>query len=197
VAWEGRLYSNVRDVMIPEKERNIISVQTKRIIDWLLMPDGHFGKNPVQARNELVIRSLREAVYNLDKKLGADMNKWQYGQVNYKHVLLKHPLSNAVKDDVKKLLEVGPAPRGGSGHTVNATGGGDNQTHGASFKIIMDVANWDYTLGTNTPGQSGNVNSPNYRNLFDIWVSDQYFPVFYSRPKIESVKAETIILNPK
>ncbi len=196
-AWEGRLYSNVRDVMIPEKERGIVSVQTKRIIDWLLMPDGHFGKNPVQARNELVIKSLREAIYNLDKKLGPDRTKWQYGQVNYKHVLIKHPLSNAVKEDVKKLLEVGPAPRGGSGHTVNSTGGGDNQTHGASFRIIVDTGDWDHSVGTNTPGQSGNPNHPHYRNLFDIWVNDQYFPVFYSRNKVESVKAEMILLQPK
>ncbi len=197
VAWEGRLYSNVRDVIVPEKERGLVTIQTKRIVDWLLLPDGHFGKNPMKSRDELVIKSLREAIYNLNIKLGTDMNKWQYGQVNYKHVLIKHQLSNAVKEDVRKLLDVGPAPRGGSGHTVNSTGGGDNQTSGASFRMIMDLADWDYTLGTNTPGQSGNANHPNYRNLFDIWVNDQYFPVFYSRPKVESVKAETIILQPK
>lgn len=196
-AWEGRLYSNVRDLTATEKERGLLTFQTKRIIDWLLLPDGRFGKDPVKGRNELVLKSLREAIYNLDKKLGTDRTKWQYGQLDYKHVLIKHQLSNAVKDDVRKKLDVGPAPRGGNGHTVNATGGGDNQTHGASFRIIMDLVNWDHALGTNTPGQSGNPDNPNYRNLFDIWVNDQYFPVFYTRPKVESVKAETIILNPK
>lgn len=196
-AWEGRLYSNVRDLTIPEKDRGLIALQTKRIIDWLLLPDGRFGKNPVQGRNDLVIKSLKEAIYNLDKKLGPDRSKWQYGQDNYKHVTIKHVLSNAVKEDVKKLLDVGPAPRGGNGHTVNATGGGDNQTHGASFRIIVDTGDWDRTVGTNTPGQSGDPNNPNYRNLFNIWVNDQYFPVFYSREKVESVKAMVFLLNPK
>ena len=195
--WQNRLYSNVSALSVPKGAKDLVSLQTMKIIEWLILPDGRFGAQPVKARNELLLKSMKEAIYNLEKKLGKDMNAWQYGQLNYKHVLIKHPLSNAVKENVRKTLDVGPAPRGGYGHTVNNTGGRDNQTHGASFRMIVDTGDWDRTLGTNNPGQSGDPQSPHYNDLFEIWVNDQYFPVFYSRKKIESVREGIIILNPK
>lgn len=196
-AWEGRLYNNVRELHTTAKERDVASIPTWRIIEWLLLPSGNFGDEPVQARNEVLVKSLKEAVYNLEKKLGKDMNQWQYGQLDYKHVIIRHPLSNAVKEDVRQKLDVGPAPRGGYSFTINNTGGRDNQTHGASFKIIVDTGNWDHALGTNTPGQAGDPDDPHYRNLFDIWVNDQYFPVFYSREKVESVRDRVLNLSPR
>lgn len=196
-AWEGRLYNNVKSQVVPKAENDLASVPTMRIIEWLVFPDGHFGKNPIQTRNDMLVKSLKETVYNLGQKFGKDMSKWNYGQVDYKHVLIKHPLSNAVKEDLRKTLDVGPAPRGGYSFTVNSTGGRDNQTAGASFRMIVDTGDWDRTLGTNSPGQAGDPKDPHYRNLFDIWVNDQYFPVFYSRKKVESVKEEMILLQPK
>lgn len=195
--WESRLYNNVRNIYTTEKEQDLTSIPTWRIIEWLLLPDNKYGENPVQDRNQILLKSLKETVFNLSKKLGKDMSQWQYGQENYKHVTLRHPLSNAVKEDVRKKLDVGPAPRGGYSFTVNSTGGRDNQTHGASFKIIVDTGDWDRALGTNTPGQAGDPDDPHYRNLFDIWVNDQYFPVFYSRKKVESVQDRILQLNPK
>ncbi len=195
--WQNRLYSNVSALILPKGANNVVSVQTMKIIEWLLLPDGRFGSKPVQARNDVLVKSMREALYNLERKLGKDMNTWQYGQLNYKHILIKHPLSNVVKEDVRKTLDVGPAPRGGYGHTVNNTGGRDNQTHGASFRLIVDTSDWDRTLGTNTPGQSGDPRSPHYRDLFEIWANDQFFPVFYTRPKVELVRESTLVLQPK
>ncbi len=196
-AWQDRLYSNVKALYVPKEHTDLVSPPTLRIIEWLIFPDGRFGQQPVQARNELLVKSLKEAVYNLGQKLGKDIAKWQYGQLSYKHVLIKHPLSNVVKEDVRKILDVGPAPRGGYGFTVNQTGGRDNQTSGASFRLIVDTGDWDKTLGTNTPGQSGDPKSPHYRDLFDLWVKDQFFPVFYSRRKVEMVREVTLQLQPR
>jgi penicillin amidase len=195
--WQNRLYSNVSALILPKGANNVVSVQTMKIIEWLLLPDGRFGNKPLQARNDVLVKSMREALYNLERKLGKDMNTWQYGQLNYKHILIKHPLSNVVKEDVRRTLDIGPAPRGGYGHTVNNTGGRDNQTHGASFRLIVDTSDWDRTLGTNTPGQSGDPRSPHYRDLFEIWANDQFFPVFYTRPKVELVRESTLVLQPR
>ena len=105
-------------------------------------------------------------------------------------------MSNAVSPDMKSKFEVGPAPRGGNSFTPNNTSSNDNQSHGASFRMIVDTGDWDACLGTNSPGQSGDPDHPHYRNLFEIWANDQFFPVFYSREKVESVKAEVLILKP-
>ena len=70
------------------------------------------------------------------------------------------------------------------------------QSSGASFRMIVNTGDWDSTLGTNTPGQSGDPESPFYSNLFEDWAKDEYFPVYFSKEKIKSVTYKKIILTP-
>ena len=79
---------------------------------------------------------------------------------------------------------------------MNSTGSNLNQASGASFRIIVDTEDWDKTLGNNSPGQSGNPDSPHYKDLFDIWAKGQYFPVFFSKTKIKSVTEKAVVLKP-
>jgi penicillin amidase len=196
-AWESRLRSNLADLMIPEELRPYIrSVPMRTQMDWLLSPGGAFGPDPLAARDAILIRSLAEAVEELTARFGADQEEWVYGQEGYKHVLLRHPLSGAVNESWRERLEVGPAPRGGYGLTLNQTGMGDNQTSGASFRIIVDTGDWDLTLGMNNPGQGGHPDHPHYADLFDLWAEDRFHPVFYSRGKVESVTGERLLLQP-
>jgi len=197
--WQRRLMANMREVMVPAPAREILgnnALSTKRVIDWLYAPDGRFGADPMAGRDALVVRSLDEAVAELTKRFGPDNSKWQWGQETYHHALIRHPLSSAVNDATRAKLNVGPAPRGGDGSTVSATGSADNQTSGGSFKFIADAENWDNSIGLNNPGQSGNPDSPEYRNLFDMWSKGRYFPVAYSRPKVESVTEAVTHLTP-
>ena len=181
----------------------------KRVIDWLQAPDGRFSQgqtsggasqtmsDPVAGRDELLSRSLVEAVAELTKKLGPDQSAWQWGQERYHHALILHPLADLAAPDVRATLNVGPYPRGGDSYTVSATGGADNQTSGGSLKIIADTENWDNSLGLNNPGQSGDPASPHYRDLFEIWSRGRYFPIFYSRAKVESVTEARQMLAPR
>lgn len=195
VAWERALKQKMTELLVPKEIRPFYSMQLKKVIDWLVLPDGKFGKQPIESRDAFLVSALELAVKNLSSKLGADMSKWQYGQEKYKHIYLKHPLSNAVKSDLRKKLDVGPAPRGGNGYTVGSTGGRDNQPSGGSFRIIVDCGDWDQSLGSNNPGQSGNPDDPFYDNLFDLWAKDKFFPLFYSREKVESVAAKVLVLE--
>ena len=79
---------------------------------------------------------------------------------------------------------------------MHNTGAGDNQTSGASFMIVADTADWDNSVGLNSPGQGGDPDSPHYRDLFELWARDRYFPIFFSRAKVDSVTESTTILQP-
>ena len=79
---------------------------------------------------------------------------------------------------------------------MNQTGNGSNQTSGASFRIIIDTGDWDRAVGMNTPGQSGDTRSRFYRDLFEYWANDDFFPLFCSRNKIEEVTAVRMNLLP-
>jgi penicillin G amidase len=196
-AWEKRITENVLPLFVPEKGRELVkNVPLSRIINWIVIARPEFGKNPMADRDAFLLLSLQQAVDDLTKKLGTDMNKWQYGQAAYHHVLIKHPLSNAVDEVTRKRLEVGIMPRGGNGSTPGMTTNGDNQNAGATFRIVVDVADWDKAMFTNAPGQSGDVNSQFYKNLFERWANDKHFVVYYSREKIEKVAREKLILKP-
>ena len=49
---------------------------------------------------------------------------------------------------------------------------------------MIDTGDWDNSLATNSPGQSGNPESKFYKNLYEDWANDIYFPLLYSKNKI-------------
>ena len=198
VSWERELRAAVHRTVVPAAARDYVrSVNTKRMIDWLTAPDGRFGDDPLAGRDAVLRDALAAALDGLERRFGApDVTTWKYGGERFKHALIRHPLSPAVNAELRRRLDVGPAPRGGYGGTVHNTGGGDNQTSGASFMIIADTGNWDNSVGLNTPGQAGDPASPHYRDLFDVWARDRYFPIFFSRARIDSVTESVTELEP-
>jgi penicillin amidase len=197
--WQRRILANAREAVVPAAAREAVGlnlVPTKRLIDWLHAPDGRFGANPIAGRDALVARSMDEAVAELTKRFGPDMQGWKYGQERYHHALLRHQMSDVVNAATRARLNVGPLPRGGDGSTVSATGNADNQGSGGSFKIIADTEDWDNSVGLNTPGQSGDPDNPHYRDLFQLWAQGTYFPIAYSRKKVDSVTESVTRLTP-
>ena len=193
--WYRQLSGAVTAVVVPAPARaSMRFVSTKRIIEWLTSPGGEFGPNALRTRDSLLITSLEAAVAELTERAGADMNGWAWGRFHQAN--LQHPMSSALNAEQRKRFEVGPWPRGGDGNTVGASGGWENQTSGASFRYIVEANDWDASVGANTPGQSGDVDSPHYRDLFELWKNDRYFPVKYSRPAVEGVTELKIVMTP-
>lgn len=196
VAFERQMLDEIEELKVPDEAQPYLGVGMKRAIDYMLAPDGDFGADPIAGRDAFLLRAFEAGIEDLREDLGPEPEDWVYGQENYKHALIRHPLSPAVDAETRARLDVGPVPRGGNGYTVGATGGGNNQTSGASFRIFVDTRDWDNTLGMNTPGQVGDPESPLYDNLFDLWANDRTFPAFYSRDRIESVVFERLELVP-
>lgn len=193
MAWERTLLKEAYPLFVPEKGKDVIrSVSLKKVMEWIKT-----DRPELNGRDKFLINCLRVALTDLAQKLGDDMENWHYGQEDYHHVLIKHPLSNAVNDSLRKIFECGPLPRGGSGSTPGVTGNGDNQSHGATFRMVADLSDWDKTQFSNAPGQSGNVASSFYRNLFALWADDKLFPVYFTKAKIEKASTEKIVLKPE
>lgn len=192
--WENQLEKNsIAISAIP----NLTNISTKLIIDYIKNPSLLFASNGEQQRDELMKKALKTTLYELEKRLGPEMNQWHYGQEKNKHTYLSHALSQDEYKSLKETLNAGPLPRGGYENTVGSTGSGLRQASGASFRIIVDLSDWDSMIATNSPGQSGDPNSPHYKDLFPLWASDAYFPLYYSKEKIGSVKEREIVLQVK
>lgn len=194
VEWEKALNSNVRESLVPASGRSYIrNISTSKMIELLKTGSNRLGGRA--GCDALMIESLKDAFRNLNAKLGTDQSKWQYGQAANHHVLIRHPLSNAVNDSLRSVLNAGPLPRGGYSSTPGMTTSNDNQTAGASFKMVIDTKDWNAAKFTNTPGQSGNPESRFYKNLFTDWANNKYFTVYFSKEKIVNAAAEKIELT--
>jgi penicillin amidase len=195
--WQRRILVNMRELLVPKEARDVFgNIGMKKIIALVQAPDGRFGPDPVAGRNRVLVSSLEQAVAELTKKLGPDMEHWQYGQEKYHHAVIQHMLSPAVTPEIRAKLDVGPMPRGGDSYTVDATGGTDNQASGGSLKVVANLDDWDDSVALNNPGQSGDPANRHYRDLFELWSRGKYFPIFYSRPKIESVTESKTVMQP-
>lgn len=195
--FENQLSEAVYQIMVPEVARpHLRRLSTKLLLDYLITPPSEFGAKPVQKRDELLRVSFQKAISELTKRLGKDPDRWQYGQAANKHIVIEHPLSPLASAEMRKKINFGPTPRGGSGETINSTGNTLGQRYGASFRILVDTENWDKTLGINTPGQSADPNDPHYGDLFQRWARNEYFPVYFDKEKIKAVADRTLTLSP-
>jgi penicillin amidase len=115
-----------------------------------------------------------------------------------------HPISPLMPESIKSQLDIGPAMfRGGSMDTVNSNWHAVNLTGnfetiaGSTWRMVVDVGNWDATLVANAPGQSGDPANEFYQNLFPVWANDQSFPLVFSDQAVSENTVETITLSPK
>lgn len=195
--WLPKLAPAIFKSHVPEKAWSQVSrgIQPGKVMDALQNPSSRwFGKDAIANRNLILWKTLAEAVAEAKKLLGSDPAKWRWGTL---HVA---PFNHALATDAdRRALFNLPAPeRGGDGNTVNNTSGaGFRQGHGASFREILDVANWDRSMGTNVPGQSAQPGSKHYGDLLPLWAEGKYFPLLYSKTKIEAMAKDRLTLEPK
>ncbi|WP_424812530.1 penicillin acylase family protein [Roseococcus sp. YIM B11640] len=159
--------------------------------------DPGFGAEPVAARDALLLATLAAAWYEARKRLGDDVSAWAWGSIHQGY--FSHPLSRLAPPELAARLDVGPAPKGGSNLTINNNGyrGTDFRVmSGVSWRMVLDVGNWDASWTINSPGQSGDPASAHYRDLFPIWARDGYVPMLYSRDAIEGAAEKRIRLTP-
>lgn len=100
----------------------------------------------------------RDAAASLTKRLGADQSKWIWGTASTAR--FPHPL--AVAPLIGGQFATPNTPIAGSGQTPNV----------ASFVSMRHVAspgNWDATRHVIPLGESGNPQSPHYKDQFDLW----------------------------
>lgn len=188
-AWMKRLPIKYIDAYAPPSSRGLISryLQLPTLIEGL-------RAIPAEQRHRIMSESLDEAFAELTSTLGADFADWRWGDLH--KISFRHPLSNS--PERRAELDLGSIRRGGDGFTPNATRGpGYSQSSGASYRHILDLADWDRSVFTSTPGQSGQPGSPHYGDLLPMWAEGRYAPLVFSRSAVEENTAHRLLLEPE
>ena len=146
------------------------------------------------AVTEGVERSLAAALQDIKERLGPDKSCWTWGELH--QTTLRHPVLSRANVPAE-WGALPPVPRAGSGDTVGLTGYDDsfNAVMGSSFRMALDVGEWDASRVVNSPGQSGDPRSEHYADLLGLWATNSSFPLLYSRNAVEKSVRQRIVLR--
>jgi penicillin amidase len=198
VWWSRHLGPVFRQAALPPSAAaRLASTDEEQLLSTLENPRARWGERAAARRNDVLARSLVLAWDDMRQLGGADPAQWRWSQLH--HSVFAHPLANAADAPTRARLNVGPLPKQGSGDTVNLSSFDPRdfrQMAGPSFRMVLDVGNWDNSRAINAPGQSGDPASPHYRDLAPLWLRGEYFPLLYSRDKIEAALSRRIDLLP-
>ena len=146
---------------------------------------------------KLVERTLAEAYRETQERMGPDPEGWSWGRLH--RIAFEHPLQERASGELARQMMLPEYSRGGSGYTTNNTRFNEEDflvRGGASWRMVLDVGEWDRGWMTSAPGQSGDPRSPFYGNLLESWARDEQLPLLFTREAVERNAALRIRLQP-
>ncbi len=165
--------------------RSLLQILEKPNSIWF----DNVNTNKRETREDIIRKSLSDALTYLEKEYGKDLTNWQWGRMH--KVTFKHTFSGNFSL-LDNYINIGPYEIGGDGTTINNTEYSfaksinnysmfrhnefDNVL-GPSMRYVYDFANPDEFYLILTTGQSGNVMSDNYRDQAPLWIKGNYVKI--------------------
>jgi len=185
-AWAPILARRANAMRLPKEAAEAMGKRAdyEQLEAFLQAPAGAVSS---ATRDSLLLGALGEAVAEVTRRFGADTTQWRWGTVHVAE--LRHPLARA--------FDLPPVSRAGDANTVFATGGANyRQTAGASYREVIDLGDFDNSVAINVPGQSAQPGSEYYGDLLPLWGTDKYFPLVFSRARVEAETKHVLRLQP-
>lgn len=144
----------------------------------------------VETKEEIIRKSLIDALTELENKYGKNIEEWQWGNIHQVH--FKH-MFNGKSKIIDKMINVGPFPIGGDGTTIFNTEysfsdlfSKQEETQdltkrkkfenylGPSMRYIFDFSQPEYLYFVLPTGQAGHFMSENYKDMNELWLKGNY-----------------------
>lgn len=160
-----------------------------------------------ETRDEIIRKSLSDALSYLEEHIGKDLTDWQWGvlhKVTFKHAFSGHFYL------LDRFIDIGPFDNSGDGTTIN---NGEysfaesvdelpafkhkdfDNILGPSMRFIYDFSHPDEIYLILTTGESGNVMSRHYRDQNPLWLSGKYMKVKTDLFSIKSGDKNLLIIR--
>ncbi len=153
----------------------------------------------VETRDDILIRSLRDALDYMSENWGADRESWRWGDL-HTATFVSNPLGQSGIGLIESLFNAGPVPTGGGSGIVNATGWSASQPFAVrslpSLRVIIDMADLENSCAIHTTGQSGHPFSPHYADLINDWRFIRYHPLRFGEEAVREAAAHRLELRP-
>ena len=151
----------------------------------------------IETRDDVVRKSLDDALAELSGKFGSDPHNWKWGDIHgtwFRHVLGSLPGLDAI-------FSRGPVPTPGSRYTVNVAAFDYSKPYSVvavpSYRQIIDWSNPDRSLVMHTTGQSGQAFNLHYDDMIGSWLKVDFHTMLFKRDDVESDRHSLLVLKPQ
>jgi penicillin amidase len=149
-----------------------------------------------EGKNDVIVKSVADAVHELDSTLGPEMKQWRWGSlhtVEFQHLFGR-------RKPLDRVFNIGPHPVPGTGTTVSKTMFDFAHPYavfvGPSMREIIDLSSADRIDLVITTGQSGQALNKHYDDQTPLWLNGGYHTVSMDWQKLRSSGFERLELEP-
>jgi penicillin amidase len=129
-------------------------------------------------KNDIIRKSLTDALAELEITLGSRISKWQWGEI---HTVEFEHFFSGISSVLDPIINIGPFPISGDGTTVALTEYSLNKPYetaiGPSMRFIYDFAAPEKMNLILPTGQSGHIMSEHYSDMTKHWLSGNYIEI--------------------
>ncbi len=157
------------------------------------------GTPKTESCGDMVMKSLDEAMSELESAQGADWRAWEYGNA---HMAYSEHRPFGSVEPLNRFFNI-EIPSGGGPYTLHR-----GQTdfskerpylsrHGGSYRAVYDFSDLDSSLYMISSGQSGNFLSKHYSDLARKWSKSEFIRITTDSEQIERSSAGKWVFNPQ
>jgi len=177
--------------------KQVIAPQTKNenSIWW----DDISTKDKKETRTEILNKSFHQAISELEKQLGKDVNSWTWDRV---HTLEhQHPLGKVAA--LKGIFNVGPFEVTGSNEVINnlmfdfTDSGKYNVKAGPSTRRVIDFSDVENSESILPTGQSGNPFSKHYNDQAEMYNAGKFRKMKLNKEEIIKTSTKLVFVPMK
>jgi penicillin amidase len=173
------------------------SIHVPMMVDLMAQADSPWFDDittpQVETRDDIVRRSLADAIAWLSERYGEAPERWEWGQL-HTMTFVHQPLGQS-------LFNSKPIPARGDNFTVDAASFEFNDpfamNHGVSQRFIADLSDLDQSQTVHTTGQSGQLFHPHREDFVSLWQNVETHPMPFSREAVQANAAATLTLVPQ
>ena len=149
-----------------------------------------------EARDDILNRSLAEALDEITTRVGSDMAGWQWGKIHM--ATFAHPLGSV--QPLNLVFNAGPVGTPGDGFTP------DNNSYNwktfaagtiSSYRQIIDLSNFGNSISNHTVGQSGQPFSRHFSDFVANWAAVKHHPMLFAKTEVLANLEGSLVLTPR
>lgn len=150
-----------------------------------------------ETRDEIVAKSLTNAIAELKGKLGNDMAQWRWGKL-HTITFQNQTLGKSGVAPIEALFNRGPFALDGATSTVNAENTNEEFTVRShpSWRMVVDLGDFTKSVAVHPTGQSGHTLSPHYDDMMKLWLEGRTQAFLWQRTDVERGAEGVLRLEP-